>query len=120
MVSRRRLATGIALAVLLVGVAYLVVTAEHRALAAEEEYVTAQLEDEPCLESWGADEGAATERSSITGFTLGGVRANVSLPYAYSTQTDDGLLHADSASEASYVVTLFDVRRVTGDAIDPC
>lgn len=120
MPTRRRLAVGIALALVVVLVGYLLLTAEQRALAAEEEYVVSHLEDEDCLETWGANEGAGSTGSAITGVTLGGVRVNVTMPYAYSVQTEEGPLHADLDTRASYEVTLTDVRRISGDDVAPC
>lgn len=120
MPTRRQLTVGVLLAVGLVATLVSPLVVEQWALAAEDEHVTAQLENQPCLTDWGIREGAVTQRTEITGVSDGGVRVEVSLPYAYTTERDGETVVADSASEAVYEVTRTDMRRVRGDDISPC
>lgn len=117
----RRLLIGGAIAVLLV-LAGLAAAhgAQQHALDTEATHVANQLRDEPCLDDWGANEGAATKSAGITGLAPTGLRVSVSLPYAYRVDHDGEPVFADTASEAVYAVTLFGTRRVSGDEIDPC
>lgn len=121
MLTRRRLLiAGTVAVVLLVGGFLGLGAAEQRALAAEEAYVTAQFQNESCFEDWGVDEGAATKSAAVTGPTVGGVRVNVTMPYAVRYETEEGPLFADAASEAVYEVTPITTRRISGDTIAPC
>lgn len=95
--------------------------AHQRALAAEQEYVAAQLENESCLTEWGVNEGAATQRVSVTGVTADGLRVAVRLPYAYTVADENGeLIFADTSSNAVYAVTFTETRRIRGDTISIC
>lgn len=119
--SRRTLFLGFALAALVVLAGVLSVpVAEGRALSAEEAYVADQLEDASCLGDWGANEGAATKDATVTNWTAQGVHVTVSMPYAYTTESEEGTIHADAVSEAVYLVTALDARRLSGDTIAPC
>lgn len=120
MPTRQELAIAGLLAVGLVAMLVLPLVLEQWALAAEDEYATAQLEDESCLTHWGTREGAATQRAEVTGVSDGGVRVEVSLPYAYTTEQDGETIYADMTSKAVYEVTRTDIRRVRGDEISPC
>lgn len=95
--------------------------AERRALSAEERHVTVRLDDAPCLDDWGVNEGAGPSRAaSVTGVAGGGLRVAVTVPYAYRTTVDGETVYADGASEAVYAVTLAGTRRLRGDEIAPC
>lgn len=118
--SRRTLLAGLALLVVAGGV-LAVSTAERRALAAEETYVAGRLDDASCLSDWGTREGGGPSAdASVAGATAGGVRVRVTLPYAYTTETDRGPVFADTASRAVYEVTLSGTRRIRGDDVSPC
>ncbi|MFT4885736.1 MAG: hypothetical protein ACI8U4_003264 [Natronomonas sp.] len=118
--DRRQLTVRVLLAIGLVATLGSGPILEQRALAAEEDYVAAQLEDESCLTDWGTREGAATQRAEVTGVSDEGIRVKVRLPYAYTTEQDGETMHADAVSEATYAVTRTDARRVRGDDISPC
>lgn len=119
--SRRRLLIGLALASLLVLAGVLSVqAAERRAATAEATHVSEQLGEASCLTDWGTNEGTVRREVSVTGLTLQGLRISVRLPYATTTETDEGSLHADTVSEAAYLVTPGETRRVSGDEIAPC
>lgn len=119
MPSNRTLLVGLALLVV-AAAALSVPLAERRALDAEASHVADRLEDAPCLADWGTNEGAASGYVAVTGATAGGLRVAVGLPYAYTTETDEGTVYADSVSEAAYVVGPTGARRVSGDRIAPC
>ena len=118
--SRRRLVYGTVVVIIVAAAVTSVFVAQQRALAAEEEYVTAHLEDESCLSDRGVNEGAANREVSIEGVTIGGVRVAVSMPYAYTTGEDGEQIFADAASDAVYVVTLTDTHRISGDEVSIC
>lgn len=120
MASRRLLLGGVLAAFIIIGGLTAVYSAQQRALHAEETYVAAQLETASCLDDWGANEGAATAHAAATGVTPLGIRVAVQLPYAYRVETDGEPTFADTASQAVYDVTLFGIRRVSGDEITPC
>jgi hypothetical protein len=120
MLTRQQLAIAVLLAVGLVATLASPLVLERWALAAEDEHVTARLEDESCLAHWGTGEGAGIQRAEVTGVSDGGVRVEVSLPYAYTTERDGEKIYADMTSEAVYEVTRTDMRRVRGDDIAPC
>ncbi|WP_192498371.1 hypothetical protein [Halorussus halophilus] len=44
------------------------------------------------------------------------VRVEVQYPYSYST----GDIHADAASNATYLVSVDGAERVSGDSVSPC
>ena len=111
----------VAVAVLVVGAVAAVPAAERRALSAEEAYVAARLDDAPCLDDWGVNEGAGPSReASVTGLDAGGLRVTVTVPYAYRTGANDEAVYGDFASEATYAVTLTGTRRIRGDEVAPC
>ena len=118
--NHTRLLTGVVLALVVIGGLLAVPIAEERALGAEERYVSSQLEDASCLGSWGTNEGTVSRAARITGVTASGLRVSVTLPYAYMTERDGQTIHADTASEAVYAVSLTGTRRVSGDTISPC
>ncbi|SEF59195.1 hypothetical protein SAMN04488133_0209 [Halobellus limi] len=121
-VPTRTLLVALAIAVVVAfGVLGAISAAEHRALDAESEHVAQQLGSAPCLTDWGVDEGAGPRRdASVTGVTAASIRVDVTIPYAYTTETDDGAVYADTASEATYEVSLAGLRRVRGDDVSPC
>jgi hypothetical protein len=119
-ITTRRLLYGLVLLVVVVGV-WTVPLAGQRALAAEEDYVADRLSDTLCLTDWGVNEGAGPSRdASITGLSTSGVRVHVTVPYAYTTESDGEPVFADTASEATYVVTPVTTRRVSGDDLPVC
>jgi hypothetical protein len=119
-ITARRLLYGLVLLVVVVGV-WTVPLAGQRALAAEEDYVADRLSDNPCLTDWGVNEGAGPSRdASIRGLSTSGVRVHVTVPYAYTTESDGEPVFADTASEATYVVTPVTTRRVSGDDLPVC
>jgi hypothetical protein len=119
-VTTRRLLAGVVL-LLVVASVWTVPLAGQRALAAEEDYVADRLSDTLCLTDWGVNEGAGPSRdASITGLSTSGVRVHVTVPYAYTTESDGEPVFADTASEATYVVTPVTTRRVSGDDVPTC
>lgn len=116
----RALPVALALLLVVTGV-WTVPLAGQRALAAEEEYVADRLSDTPCLTDWGVNEGAGPSRdASIREVSPSGVRVHVTVPYAYTTESDGEPMFADTASEATYVVTPVTARRVSGDDLPAC
>jgi hypothetical protein len=119
-VTTRRLLAGVVL-LLVVASVWTVPLAGQRALAAEEDYVADRLSDTLCLTDWGVNEGAGPSRdASITGLSTSGVRVHVTVPYAYTTESDGEPVFADTTSEATYVVTPVTTRRVSGDDLPAC
>jgi hypothetical protein len=119
-VTTRRLLAGVVL-LLVVASVWTVPLAGQRALATEEDYVADRLSDTLCLTDWGVNEGAGPSRdASITGLSTSGVRVHVTVPYAYTTESDGEPVFADTASEATYVVTPVTTRRVSGDDLPVC
>lgn len=97
------------------------IIAEDRALDAEEDYVAGNLEDTSCLTEWGTSEGAGPSKdASVTKVTTSGVRVTVTLPYAYTAESDGETVYADTASEALYRVKFTGTQRLAGDEITPC
>lgn len=90
--------------------------AKDRALAAEEEYLAAEFENASCLNSWGTTPSTASESAEVVERSADGVTVSVGHPYWYSTESSE----VDGLSEATYVVTADDVRRVDGGDVDPC
>jgi hypothetical protein len=90
--------------------------AKERALAAEKEYLTEQLQSAPCLNNWGTYPTTARKRATVAGRTSEGVRIEVFHPYSYSTDR----VEADGASRADYLVTADEAQRIDGDAVSPC
>lgn len=120
MPSQRQLLT-LLLSLAIIATIVSVPVVEKRALDAENAYISDQLEGEECLTDWGVNEGAGpTKDASITGFTGTGVRVDVTMPYAYTTEDEQEPIFADTASEAVYEVNLTNTRRLGGDTISPC
>jgi hypothetical protein len=119
-ITARLLLYGLVVLVVVVGV-WTVPLAGQRALAAEEDYVATHLANESCLTDWGVNEGAGPSKdASIAGLSTSGVRVHVTVPYAYTTESDGEPIFADTASEATYVVTPVTTRRVSGDDLPTC
>jgi hypothetical protein len=95
-------------------------TAEQQALNAEREHITNRLDDATCLDEWGVDAGTVRKSARVTGVTARGVRVRVTMPYAYRVEQDGEPLFADTASDATYVVSLRGAHRMSGDRIEPC
>lgn len=91
--------------------------AKERALTAEEDYVTKQLQNTSCIKDWGLNSYTGFEReATITDRNTDGVEVAVSQPYWYSTDQED----ADTGSKAHYLLTSSDTHRISGDNISPC
>ena len=90
--------------------------AKERAIGAEEEFLTAQLQNSSCLTNWGVSETTASTRATVTKRTADGVYVEVTHAYSYSTEN----VEADGASIAVYVVTADSIQRDRGDSISPC
>lgn len=91
--------------------------ARDRALAAEEEFLTARLENASCLNGWGTTPATVDESAAVVDRSADGVTVSVTHPYWYSTDRAE----ADLASEAVYVVTEDEARRVgDGEDVSPC
>lgn len=118
--TRRLLGIATVLGIVILAGVLVAAGSERTAATAEEAYVSDRLADASCLDTWGTDEGTETRRAAVTGLTPGGVRVSVRMPYAYSVETEEGPVHADTAANAVYVVSLSDTRRVEGTQITPC
>ena len=90
--------------------------AEQRAIEAEESYLVEKLESASCLTGWGTEETTAQTTATVAERTAEGVVVEVTHAYWYSTD----FVEADGASEARYVVTENEARRIQGDTISPC
>lgn len=90
--------------------------AKERALAAEEEFLTARLENASCLNDWGTTPSTVSESAEVVDRSAEGVTVSVTHPYWYSTGNEE----ADLASDAVYVVTADEVRRTGGTNVSPC
>lgn len=116
----RRHVFALALALLVVAAWGTVVTngsAKQRALSHEEAYLQEELENAPCLDSYGTHETTDESRASVVGYQLDGRTVRVFQPYWYGTDDEE----ADSTSEAVYVVGGDTVYRVRGEPLDlPC
>lgn len=122
--SRRNVLLTVLLILAIAGGSVLSVSiASQRAIAAEEAYVSARLENASCLTNWGINEGAAYqhEKASLSKLTARGIKVDVQIAYAYRTTTDEGqTVYADSVSHAVYLVTPANTYRSSGDTISPC
>lgn len=92
-------------------------SAKDRALAAEEQYITEQLGNASCVDSWGLVSFTGLQKeATVTNRTSDGVYVVVRHPYVYSTEEVD----ADVESEAHYLVTSDDIDRISGTEVSPC
>lgn len=91
--------------------------AKERALAAEEEHITDQLENASCVKSWSPISFVGIEENAtVINQTAEGVFVEVTHPYSYSTERDE----ADYRSEARYRITAEDEERISGTKVSPC
>lgn len=91
--------------------------ARERALDAEEQYITEQLENASCVESWSPTSFVGLEEeATIMNRTDKGVQVVVKHPYSVATEE----LEADTESEARYLVTPEDEDRISGTKVSPC
>jgi hypothetical protein len=91
--------------------------AKERALTAEERYLRSRLENASCVETWSLTSFVSLEQSAtVTNRTSEGVTVEVSHPYSFSS-TD---LEADVETDARYLVTPNETRRVDGTEVTPC
>lgn len=91
--------------------------ATERALGAEEAYLTERFEDASCVESWSLTSYVGIdEEATVVNRTADGVYVDVTHPLSYATDDEE----ADVATEATYLVTEDDVRRVGGTNVTPC
>ncbi|MFC7227067.1 hypothetical protein N0B31_06605 [Salinirubellus salinus] len=122
MPSRRELAVGLVLSLLLLGVGFSAVEAsENRAFAAEEAYLDAQLASAHCLSDYGIGVApVVAPESSVVGAEVGGILVDVRVPYYVVEETEDGELVGDTYSEATYRVSGAGTDRVRGDTVAPC
>ena len=92
-------------------------TATDRALAAEEVYIETRLEGATCVDGWGFEDYVGWgETATALNRSDGGVYVAVRHPFWYSTAE----LEADVGTEATYLVTADDARRVGGTEVSPC
>lgn len=97
------------------------VDAQDRAFAAEETYVANQLDNASCVVEWGVNDGVGLQpEKSVTGFSGGGLRVVVTVPYHVAEDDGNQTTVGDTVSEAVYTVTPTDTRRLSGDEISPC
>ncbi len=99
--------------------------AKRFALTAEEDYLESVLSNASCLETWGTSATVTTEEATVVGWNADGVRVEVRHPLSYAIErtNEDGTMervHADGASEATYLVTETDTERLSGDTPAPC
>ena len=91
--------------------------ARERALAAEEQYLRDRLENASCAEGWGTNSYTGIQQeATVVNHTTDGVFVDVVHPFWYGTATVD----ADGRSEATYLVTDDEARRVRGTDVSPC
>ncbi|WP_336024815.1 hypothetical protein [Halobellus salinisoli] len=91
--------------------------AKERALAAEEAHVIDQFENASCVEDWGLESYTGVEReAAVINQTSAGVYVDVSQPFWYSTAETE----ADVGSEAKYLVSENETRRLDGTEVSPC
>lgn len=91
--------------------------AKDRALAAEEAYITEQLENASCVQSWSLRSFVGIEEEATTlNETATGIYVEVSHPYSYATNTTE----ADVGTEARYFVTANMTDRLAGTTVSPC
>ena len=91
--------------------------ARTRALAAEEQYLRDRLENASCVEGWGTNSYTGVqEEATVVNRTADGVVVDVVHPFWYGTATVD----ADGRSEATYLVTDDETRRLRGTDVSPC
>jgi len=91
--------------------------AKERALTAEEQYITEQLENASCVNSWSLNSYVGLEeQATVTNQTDKGVHVAVKHPYTYGTEKDE----ADGGTEAHYLVTPDQVDRINGTKLSPC
>lgn len=90
---------------------------KSRVLAAEEAYITDQLENASCVEEWGlTDYGGWGKGATVISQSADGVYVKVRHPYWYGT----GELESDGGSEATYLVTDDETQRLSGTNVTPC
>jgi hypothetical protein len=99
--------------------------AKQFALDAEEAYLESVLSNASCLDSWGTSPTVTTEEATVVERSAAGVRVEVRHPLSYSIErtNEDGTMervHADGASEATYLITENGTERLTGDTPSPC
>lgn len=91
--------------------------AQERTLAAEEVYITEQLENASCVEEWGlTDYGGWGKGATVINQSADGIYLKVRHPYWYGT----GELESDGGSEATYLVTDDETQRLSGTNVTPC
>lgn len=91
--------------------------AKERALTAEERYLRTRLEDATCVETWSLTSFVGLEQSAtVTSRTSESVTVEVSHPYSFSSAERD----ADVGTEARYLVTPTETKRVDGTEVSPC
>ncbi|KTG27805.1 hypothetical protein [Haloferax profundi] len=90
--------------------------AKARALAAEEAYLEAQLQNATCLLSWGTTPTTASKEAMVVERSADGIIVDVTHPYWYGKENEE----ADSVSEAFYLVTETSVERTSGSDVSPC
>jgi len=91
--------------------------AKDRALAAEEQHITEQLENAPCVEGWSPTSFVGLEEAAtVTNRTAEGVVVQVRHPYSYATEDEE----ADVESTARYLVTIEEAQRIDGTDVSPC
>jgi hypothetical protein len=91
--------------------------AKERALTAEERYLRSRLRNANCVDGWSLTSFVGLEQSAtVTNRTAEGVTVEVSHPYSYRSSDVD----ADVESEARYLVTENETRRVDGPDVAPC
>ena len=90
--------------------------AEQRAIDAEETYLFERLRNASCLTGYGTMETTGQTTATVSDRTTEGVVVEVTHAYWYRTEE----LESDGESEARYVVTSDEARRIDGDTISPC
>ena len=83
--------------------------AKERALSAEEEYITRQLQNTSCDRHWDMYGATGEKQATVINRTADGVYVDVVDPYYVTTDAEE----VDAISEAQYFVTEEIVQRVT-------
>jgi hypothetical protein len=91
--------------------------ARERALTAEERYLRTRLGNATCVETWRLTSFTGREQSAtVTNRTAEGVTVAVTHPYSFSSENRDAAVETD----ARYLVTEDEARRVDGTEVSPC
>ncbi|GGM48396.1 hypothetical protein GCM10009006_32040 [Haloarcula argentinensis] len=90
--------------------------AKERALEAETSYVSTRLKNASCLDSWDIGSFTAGPDATVINQTNRGVVIKARRPYSW----EKGKSVYDAEHYARYLVTKTELKRLSGDTIEPC